>query len=85
MQHILRGGFYKIRYYGIMSLASIKIKMEDCFRLLKATGSFPFPFYEGLYTYEILEEILDRDPFRCSCCDSGKMVYDLAEGKSKEP
>lgn len=83
MQHILPSGFYKIRYYGIMSSANSKTGMEDCFRLLKAARFISF--YEGLSTYEILEEILGRDPFRCSGCGGGKMVYGLAEGKGKEP
>ena len=83
MQHILPSGFYKIRYYGIMSSANSKTKMDDCFRLLNAARFISF--YEGLSTYEILEEILGKDPFRCHCCETGKMVYGLAEGKGKEP
>lgn len=66
-----------------MSSANSKTGMEDCFRLLKATRFISF--YEGLSTYEILEEILGQDPFRCSGCDGGKMVYGLPEGKGKEP
>ncbi|WP_040414640.1 IS91 family transposase, partial [Cyclobacterium qasimii] len=50
MQHVLPSGFYKIRYYGIMSSANSKTKMEDCFRLLKAARFISF--YEGLSTYE---------------------------------
>lgn len=83
MQHILPGGFYKIRYYGIMSSANSKTKMEDCFRLLRITRFISF--YEGLSTYEVLEDILGRDPFSCTCCGSGKMVYGLAGGKGREP
>ncbi|WP_114750509.1 IS91 family transposase [Pleomorphovibrio marinus] len=83
MQHVLPNGFYKIRYYGIMSSANSKTKMEDCFRLLGIRRFISF--YEGLSTYEILEEILGQDPFRCTCCNRGKMVYGLAEGKGKEP
>ena len=83
MQHVLPSGFYKIRYYGIMSSANSKTKMEDCFRLLKAPRLISF--YEGLSTYEILEEILGQDPFRCPGCETGKMMYGLAEGKGKDP
>lgn len=83
MRHILPNGFYKIRYYGIMSSANSKTKMEDCFRLLKATRFISF--YEGLSTYEILGEILGQDPFRCPRCERGKMAYALPEGKGKEP
>ena len=66
-----------------MSSANSKTKMDDCFRLLNAARFISF--YEGLSTYEILEEILGKDPFRCHCCETGKMVYGLAEGKGKEP
>ncbi|SHN30206.1 Transposase zinc-binding domain-containing protein [Cyclobacterium lianum] len=83
MQHVLPNGFYKIRYYGIMSSANSKTKMEECFRLLRITRFISF--YQGLSTYEILEEILGRDPFRCTCCNRGRMVYGLAKGKGKEP
>jgi len=83
MQHVLPSGFYKIRYYGIMSSANSKTKMEDCFRLLKAARFISF--YEGLSTYEILEEILGQDPFRCPGCETGKMIYGLAEGKGTDP
>lgn len=83
MQHILPRGFYKIRYYGIMSSANSKTKMEDCFRLLKVARFISF--YEGLSTYEILGEILGRDLFMCGDCGTGRMVYGLAGGKGREP
>ena len=66
-----------------MSSANSKTKMEDCFRLLKAARLISF--YEGLSTYEILEEILGQDPFRCPGCETGKMMYGLAEGKGTDP
>ncbi len=83
MQHILPGGFYKIRYYGIMSSANSKTKMEDCFRLLKKTRFISF--YEGLTTFEILEEVLGEQAFICPCCKKGRMVYAIPEGKGREP
>ncbi|MCC5936639.1 MAG: IS91 family transposase [Lunatimonas sp.] len=83
MQHILPGGFYKIRYYGIMSSANSKTKMDDCFRLLNVARFISF--YEGLSTYEILEEILGRDLFMCGECGTGRMVYGLAGEKGRDP
>jgi hypothetical protein len=83
MQHILPNGFYKIRYYGILAAANSKTVMDDCFRLLQKRRLLS-P-YEGLSTFEILEEILGEGYFVCGGCKKGKMVFGLPEGKGKEP
>lgn len=83
MQHILPNGFYKIRYYGILASANSKTVMEECFRLLSRIRTLS-PF-EGLSTYELLENILGEGLFSCSACKTGKMVFGLPEGKGKEP
>jgi hypothetical protein len=83
MQHILPNGFYKIRYYGILASANSKTVMEECFRLLSRIRILS-PF-EGLSTYELLENILGEGLFSCRACKTGKMVFGLPEGKGKEP
>lgn len=72
LQHILPVRFYKIRYYGILSSAA-RDKLRNCFSLLRLPQ--PYSPYQGLTTYEALEEILGTDTFLCECCKEGKMVF----------
>jgi hypothetical protein len=83
MQHVLPKGFYKIRYYGIMASANSTEKMDECFRLLDKIRLVPF--YRGLSTYEVLEEIFGEEMLRCPCCKTGRMVFALPEGKGNGP
>lgn len=83
MRHILPSGFYKIRYYGIMASANSRTKMETCFSSLKKTRYISF--YQGLGTYEILEEVLGPDFFLCPCCKRGKMMFGIPSLKEKGP
>lgn len=83
MHHILPKGFYKIRYYGILASANSNTVMEECFRLLSSIRMLSS--YDGLSTFEILEEILGEGFFGCRACQTGKMVFGLPEGKGKEP
>lgn len=76
MQHILPGRFYKIRYYGILSSAASD-KLAKCFSLLNLPQ--PYSPYQGLTTYQVLEEILGNDTFVCECCKEGKMVFAVPE------
>lgn len=71
LQHILPTGFYKIRYYGILSPATSS--RIDCFALLKSRKKEPE--YLGYSTYELLMGILGEEMFRCPCCRKGRMVY----------
>ncbi|MEX2511840.1 MAG: hypothetical protein WD398_02950 [Cyclobacteriaceae bacterium] len=57
--------------------------MEECFRLLNRIRTLS-PF-EGLSTYELLEEILGEGLFGCSACKKGKLIFGLPEEKGKEP
>jgi hypothetical protein len=83
MQHILPNGFYKIRYYGIMASTNSSTKMDECFRLLNISREVSF--YQGLSTYEILEEIFGEEMFRCTCCKTGRMVFALPIGDGNGP
>tara|TARA_R110002072_G_C7936388_1_gene532098 strand:- start:293 stop:1207 length:915 start_codon:yes stop_codon:yes gene_type:complete len=76
LQHILPGRFYKIRYYGILSSAA-SAKLKTCFTLLNLQQ--PYSPYQGLTTYEVLEEILGNDTFVCERCKEGKMVFAVPE------
>jgi hypothetical protein len=66
-----------------MASANSNNKMDECFRLLNITREVSF--YQGLSTYEVLEEIFGGEMFRCTCCKTGRMVFALPEGKGNGP
>ncbi len=69
LQHILPTGFYKIRYFGILSTALIETDREEIMALI---GKRVFlSSLEGLTTYEIIREIFGRDPLKCPVCKQG--------------
>jgi hypothetical protein len=46
MQHVLPGGFYKIRYFGFMAICNMKDKLATCFDLIEKPAFLPV--LEGL-------------------------------------
>jgi hypothetical protein len=69
LQHILPSGFYKIRYFGIMSIANIKTKLELSYSLIDKV--IFYPVLEGLSSVEALEIITGKSPFICPKCNKG--------------
>ena len=73
MRHVLPKGFYKIRYYGILSSVN-KEKRERCNQLLskpKMTSA-----YKNMSTLEVLHKILGKDYTSCPSCKKGGMLHD---------
>jgi hypothetical protein len=77
LQHILPFGFYKIRYFGILSTANIKTLREQCLALIAKEQLLPR--FEGLNAYEVLRIIMGSDPSICKKCKTGRMVLALPE------
>ena len=69
LQHVLPSGFYKIRYFGIMSIASIKTKLELSYDLIGK--ALFYSKLEGLSSVEALEIITGRNVFLCPKCNKG--------------
>jgi len=62
-QHVLPGGFYKIRYFGFLSLSTAKELVGLVFELLEK--SWFLPRFEGLNGMEIYEEISGKRQWLC--------------------
>lgn len=77
MMHVLPTGFYKIRYYGIFTgkncstILDTWLAFNDQQMYLSAT--------EGKAWHEIIEELLDYDPFLCPICRKGRMHRHFAD------
>lgn len=69
--HVLPGGFYKIRYFGIMALCNMSTKLALCFELLEKTAWFPQ--LQGLTAVEIFQMVTGINPFKCPHCKTGRM------------
>jgi hypothetical protein len=72
MQHILPDNFYKIRYYGILSVLHTQTLLEQCLALLEKFN--PISVLEGLSVMEAYREITGKDFFLCPVCNKGKMI-----------
>lgn len=71
MQHVLPGGFYKIRYFGFMAICNMKEKLTKCFELIDRTSYLPV--LEGLTALEVWRSITGTDPLFCPKCKTGTM------------
>lgn len=71
LQHILPNGFYKIRYFGILSPACMPL-MNVC-RALIGDEQY-FPRLEGLPIYDLVSIITGKDPSICKICREGRML-----------
>lgn len=71
LMHILPGGFYKIRYFGIYAQCNTACK-NQCFALLNEA---PFiPAYVGLPLTEVIRMETGVDLCTCNACMKGKMI-----------
>jgi len=68
--HVLPGNFYKIRYYGILSLAHRKQKIKRCFGLLQ------YQYAKLFHRIKDMGSQTDRLFFRiCPCCRVGILKF----------
>jgi len=70
-QHVLPNGFYKIRYFGFLSLSMAKELVGLVFELLEKSQFLPR--FEGLNGMEIYQEISGKRQRLCPVCGSGVM------------
>jgi hypothetical protein len=66
--HILPKGFVKIRYYGILSNRSKKVKLTICRNIIKR--NYPNPVLEGLTAAQIIFLLYGVDVYKCPKCSS---------------
>lgn len=72
LQHVLPGGFYKIRYFGYLTQRNIGELGQQVLALLEQT---PFiPEYEGLSGAEIYYALTDSQSRLCPVCQTGRLV-----------
>ncbi|WP_132018414.1 IS91 family transposase [Hydrogenispora ethanolica] len=71
--HVLPPRFVKIRYFGILSNRTRKVKIRLCQRLL----GMAFIPLKPKSRIELLSDMLGFDPSVCRCCGKGKMVRRL--------
>jgi predicted RNA-binding Zn-ribbon protein involved in translation (DUF1610 family) len=66
LQHILPNGFYKIRYFGILSTALIDSDKSQALALIGE--SIFLSKLEGLTVYELIRKLFRIDPIKCPKC-----------------
>lgn len=83
--HVLPGGFYKVRYFGIMALCNMPTKLALCFELLEKTAWLPQ--LQGLPAVEVFQLVTGINPFICPYCKEGRMhlltIEDLISGQAR--
>ena len=72
LQHVLPSGFYKIRYYGFLSLRNMSETLKLVCQLISKTSYFST--LEGLCASDVWRELTGKDPFRCPKCNDGLML-----------
>ena len=72
LQHVLPSGFYKIRYYGFLSLRNMSETLKLVYQLISKTNYFST--LEGLCASDVWRELTGKDPFRCPKCNDGLML-----------
>lgn len=71
LQHILPSGFYKIRYFGLLSPSCLPL-LDTCRSLIGQTAYLPR--LEGLPIYDVLRIVTGIDPSICKMCKKGRML-----------
>jgi len=69
--HVLPEGFFKIRYYGILSSRNLGTKLKQCKMLLGARFS---EAKEKLNWIEMFFKLTGINLLKCPVCETGKMV-----------
>jgi hypothetical protein len=81
LQHVLPTGFYKIRYFGFMSICNVSRKLAACFELIEKTAFLPV--FEGLSALDVWRNITGKDPLICPKCLSGNMKLQMIPADDK--
>jgi hypothetical protein len=76
MLHVLPCGFYKIRYYGIF--ANIRCNEVLDTYLSLSDKEMDLSSMEGKNWQELVQDILGYDPFHCTKCKTGIMIWDMS-------
>ena len=74
MRHILPKGFYKVRYYGLLSPVNKKLK-DMCAELMGRSEIISL--LAGLTAKEVFRVVTGKDPDICPKCKKGKMMVRL--------
>lgn len=80
--HVLPGGFYKIRYFGIMALCNMSTKLAMCFELLEKIAWIPQ--LQGLNAMELVRMLTGNNPLSCPMCKTGRMRVILTDPGIKQ-
>ncbi len=71
LMHVLPKGFFKVRYYGVLSPRNKKTKLALCRKL--TDSPLYKPLFAGLKTIEIVCILLGRDVTLCPVCKLGQL------------
>jgi len=72
--HILPGGFFKIRYYGILASRNLKTKLKRCREVLEVFESTDPKDTRGIPWQELFLAVTGMDLRICPVCKTGRMV-----------
>ena len=82
--HILPGGFFKIRYYGIFAARNRKTILAQCRNALNTIARKSR--FTGLTWQEMIFLITGKNPMICPVCKKGIMVqYSVIKGRRAPP
>ncbi len=72
--HILPDGFFKIRYYGILSSRNRQTKLKRCREILGSVIDLKDQAAQSATWEDLLLRLTGIDPRICPCCKKGRMV-----------
>ena len=71
MRHVLPGGFYKIRYYGLLASSNGKQRLR-CFALINKP--LPLALLQGLTARQVYKIVPGKDSDACPKCKKGRLM-----------
>lgn len=71
MRHVLPGGFYKIRYYGLLAATNGKQRLR-CFALINKP--LPLALLQGLTAKQVFKIVTGKDSDACPKCKKGRLM-----------
>lgn len=72
LQHVLPGGFYKIRYIGFLAHNVIGELGQHVLALLEQTPNIPE--FEGLSALQVFDALAKSNPWECLVCGTGRLI-----------
>jgi predicted Zn-ribbon and HTH transcriptional regulator len=75
MMHVLPCGFYKIRYYGIFANTLCNDLLDTYLSL--SGEEVNLSSMEGKNWQDLVQDIIGYDPFHCTKCKTGIMIWDM--------